>query len=57
MAQRDVELGGASRETASGMNEISRKHAHTQTVTGELASARQHQKNWPIFMERAMEGK
>ena len=39
--------------TAS-VNAISRKPAHT---VAELASARQHQKNWPaIMMERAVEG-
>ena len=31
------------------MNEINREHAYTVT---ELASARQHQKNWPTIMER-----
>ena len=35
------------------MHEISRKPAHT---VAELASARQHQENWPIIMERAVEG-
>ena len=35
------------------MNEISRKPAHTVT---DLASARQHQENWPTIMERAVEG-
>ena len=36
------------------MNEIGRKPARTVT---ELASARQHQKNWPaIMIERAVEG-
>ena len=35
------------------MNEIGRKPAQT---VAELASARQHQVNWPTFMERAVEG-
>ena len=35
------------------MNEFNRKPAYTVT---ELASARQHQKNWPTIMERAVEG-
>ena len=36
------------------MNEIGRKLAHT---VAELASARQHQENWPtIIMERAVRG-
>ena len=35
------------------MNEIGRKAAHTVT---ELASVRQNQVNWPIIMERAVEG-
>ena len=35
------------------MNKINRKPAQT---VAELASARQHQKNWPTIMERAVEG-
>ena len=35
------------------MNKIGRKPAHT---VAELASARQHQGNWPAVMERAVEG-
>ena len=35
------------------MNDISRKPAHT---VAELASARQHHKNGPAIMERAVEG-
>ena len=35
------------------MNEFNRKPAYTVT---ELASGRQHQKNWPTIMERAVEG-
>ena len=35
------------------MNNFNRKPAFTVT---ELASARQHQKNWPAVMERAVEG-
>ena len=35
------------------MNEFNRKLAYTVT---DLASARQHQKNWPTIMERAVEG-
>ena len=34
------------------MNEISRKPARIVT---ELASARQHQENWPTIMEREVE--